>query len=173
MDLGASDRWSKSHWPFGGRVRLPGSGDNHRPASEVTLDAYATRLCEVLASRTEAAIMTGNITGGIVRHMGFTLIHRALRCGGRVEGSSPIGLAAASGCRRGELLAIQWTDLDFDTGLLVVSKSLEQTKAGLGVKSTNSGETVSAMLACRPFGRAKCRKHKEEVGGDDGARTRE
>jgi integrase len=47
-------------------------------------------------------------------------------------------LAAATGCRRGELLALQWTDLDFNTGLLTVSKSLEQTKAGLRVKSTKS-----------------------------------
>jgi integrase len=47
-------------------------------------------------------------------------------------------LAAARGCRRGELLALQWTDIDFDTGLLTVSKSLEQTKAGLRVKSTKS-----------------------------------
>ena len=49
-------------------------------------------------------------------------------------------LAADTGCRRGELLAAQWTDLDFETGVLEVSKSLEQTKAGLRVKSTKSGE---------------------------------
>jgi integrase len=47
-------------------------------------------------------------------------------------------LAAATGCRRGELLALQWTDIDLDTGLLSVSKSLEQTKEGLRVKSTKS-----------------------------------
>jgi len=47
-------------------------------------------------------------------------------------------LAAATGCRRGELLALQWTDLDESTGELSVSKSLEQTKAGLRVKSTKS-----------------------------------
>ena len=37
-------------------------------------------------------------------------------------------LATATGCRRGELLALQWPDLDFETGLLTVSKSLEQTR---------------------------------------------
>ena len=47
-------------------------------------------------------------------------------------------LASATGCRRGELLALQWTDLDESTGELSVSKSLEQTKAGLRVKSTKS-----------------------------------
>jgi integrase len=49
-------------------------------------------------------------------------------------------LAAATGCRRGELLALQWTDLDLETGLLTVSKSLEQTRAGLRVKTTKSEE---------------------------------
>ena len=49
--------------------------------------------------------------------------------------------AAATGCRRGELLALTWQDLDFKTGVLKVSKSLEQTKAaGLRVKSTKSEE---------------------------------
>lgn len=38
-------------------------------------------------------------------------------------------LAAATGCRRGELLALQWTDIDLETGLLSVSKSLEQTQS--------------------------------------------
>jgi integrase len=47
-------------------------------------------------------------------------------------------VAAATGCRRGELLALQWTDIDFATGLLLVSKSLEQTKQGVRVKSTKS-----------------------------------
>lgn len=51
-----------------------------------------------------------------------------------------IVLAASTGCRRGELLALQWTDLDMGNGLLSISKSLEQTKAGLRVKSTKSEE---------------------------------
>lgn len=49
-------------------------------------------------------------------------------------------VAAATGCRRGELLALQWSDLDLQTGSLDVSKSLEQTKAGLRVKNTKSEE---------------------------------
>jgi len=51
-----------------------------------------------------------------------------------------IVLASATGCRRGELLALQWPDLNDQTGELSVSRSLEQTKAGLRVKSTKSGE---------------------------------
>jgi integrase len=49
-------------------------------------------------------------------------------------------LASASGCRRGELLALEWADINFDAGLMMVSKSLEQTKAGLRIKSTKSEE---------------------------------
>jgi integrase len=46
----------------------------------------------------------------------------------------------ATGCRRGELLALEWSDLDEATSEIYVSKSLEQTKAGLRIKCTKSEE---------------------------------
>jgi integrase len=52
-----------------------------------------------------------------------------------------IVLANATGMRRGEMLALEWTDLDWDSSSLEVSKSLEETKQGLRIKSTKSGET--------------------------------
>jgi integrase len=61
---------------------------------------------------------------------------------GAVSGTSlsPLFVTAAStGCRRGELLALEWQDIDFQTGMMSVSKSLEQTKSGLRIKSTKSG----------------------------------
>jgi len=52
-----------------------------------------------------------------------------------------IVMASATGCRRGELLALQWSDLNEITGELNVSKSLEQTRVGgIRVKGTKSGE---------------------------------
>ena len=48
--------------------------------------------------------------------------------------------AASTGCRRGELLALEWQDIDFQTGMMTISKSLEQTKSGLRIKSTKSGK---------------------------------
>jgi integrase len=47
-------------------------------------------------------------------------------------------LGIATGARRGELLALQWADIDLETGLMNAKKSPEQTKAGLRVQSTKS-----------------------------------
>jgi pimeloyl-ACP methyl ester carboxylesterase len=57
---------------------LPGSGDDQTPVAEVTLDAYATRLCDVLGRRPEPALVVGNSMGGIVGTQG------AVRCPDRV-----------------------------------------------------------------------------------------
>jgi ATP-dependent helicase/nuclease subunit A len=45
--------------------------------------------------------------------------------------------AEATGCRRGELCALTWSDIDWATGVMTVDKSLEETKAhGLRLKGT-------------------------------------
>ena len=43
-------------------------------------------------------------------------------------------LALASGLRRGELLGLQWADIDLDAATLRVERSVEETRAGLRVK---------------------------------------
>jgi pimeloyl-ACP methyl ester carboxylesterase len=45
---------------------LPGSGEDHTPVAEVTLDACAGRLCDVLRTREEPAIVVPNSMGGVV-----------------------------------------------------------------------------------------------------------
>src|SRR5215475_14427580 len=57
---------------------LPGAGDDHTHVGEVTLDACAARLCEVLANSSEPAIVAGNSMGGLIATQG------AARCPGRV-----------------------------------------------------------------------------------------
>jgi len=57
---------------------LPGLGDDQTPASKVTLDACASRLCEVLAGNSEPAFVVGNSMGGIIATQG------AARCPERV-----------------------------------------------------------------------------------------
>jgi pimeloyl-ACP methyl ester carboxylesterase len=48
------------------RVDLPGHGDNPAPVEEVTLPAYAARVCEVLRSSDEPAVLVGHSMGGVV-----------------------------------------------------------------------------------------------------------
>jgi len=82
-----------------------------------------------------------------------------------------IVLAADTGCRRGELLAATWPDFNVDAGELTISKSLEQTKAGLRVKSTKSGESRRiglsdwAIEVLKEHARAQARD-RELFGGD-------
>jgi pimeloyl-ACP methyl ester carboxylesterase len=57
---------------------FPGLGDDDTPVSEVTLDGCAVRLCEVLATNSEPAIVVGNSMGGVIATQG------AARCPERV-----------------------------------------------------------------------------------------
>jgi pimeloyl-ACP methyl ester carboxylesterase len=45
---------------------LPGSGNDPTPVADVTLDAYAERVCEVLGGRPEPAVLVANSMGGVV-----------------------------------------------------------------------------------------------------------
>ena len=58
-----------------------------------------------------------------------------------------VALALSTGARRSELLALRWCDVDLKRGTLNIEHSLEQTKAGLRLKSpkTESGKR-SLML---------------------------
>jgi integrase len=49
--------------------------------------------------------------------------------------------AAASGCRRGELLALRWPDIDPRSGVVTIAKSVSQTKEGLEIKVTKTRKT--------------------------------
>jgi integrase len=69
-----------------------------------------------------------------------------------------IVLAAATGLRRGELLCVEWNDLH--DGILEVSKSLEETRAGLRCKGTKSGATRRFALPAEVL--EVLRQHKIE-----------
>jgi pimeloyl-ACP methyl ester carboxylesterase len=57
---------------------LPGSGEDHTPVAEVTLDACVERLCEVLRAGEEPAVVVPNSMGGVITTMA------AARCPERV-----------------------------------------------------------------------------------------
>jgi len=53
-------------------------------------------------------------------------------------------IAAATGCRRGDLLALRWSDIQ--DGRLTVERSLSQTKGRLEFKTTKTGKPRSVAL---------------------------
>jgi pimeloyl-ACP methyl ester carboxylesterase len=57
---------------------LPGSGDDRTPLEEITLDAYAAKLCAVLGERPEPAVIAANSMGGVVA------TQAGARCPGRI-----------------------------------------------------------------------------------------
>jgi len=44
---------------------LPGSGDDTTPVAEVTLDAYAARICDALADQPEPVVLVGHSMAGV------------------------------------------------------------------------------------------------------------
>jgi integrase len=60
---------------------------------------------------------------------------------------APIYFAIVSGVRRGELVALQWSDLDAGLGTISVRRSIEQTKDGIATKPPKSGKSRSISLA--------------------------
>jgi integrase len=57
-----------------------------------------------------------------------------------------IALDSATGCRRGELLALEWPDVDSVAGTVAIRKSLCQTREGLLVKSTKNRQNRTLSL---------------------------
>lgn len=86
----------------------------------------------------------------------------------------PVLIAATTGMRRGEILALRWRDIDLDAGVLRVARSLQQISTGLEFKEPKSARgrrnislakaTVSALQAHKaahdtaPDGLVVCRE---------------
>jgi len=59
----------------------------------------------------------------------------------------PVLVAVMTGLRRGEVLALRWKRVNFDTGTISVSESLEQTKNGLRYKAPKNGKTRTVIIS--------------------------
>ena len=75
-----------------------------------------------------------------------------------------VALALATGMRRGELLGLQWGDIDFEAARLRVERSLEETKNGLRLKrpKTKHGvRTISLPASALETLRAHRKRQRE------------
>jgi integrase len=80
-------------------------------------------------------------------------------------------VAAATGCRRGELLALRWDDVDLLAQSIWISKSLGQTRIGLRVKPTKNGKPRKVDLAPSTIAilkqvQAEQERHRRLYGAD-------
>jgi integrase len=78
-------------------------------------------------------------------------------------------IAAATGCRRGELLALRWSDIQ--DGRLMVERSLSQTKGRLEFKTTKTGKPrpvalPTSAIAALEAHRAQQDELRQQFGAD-------
>jgi integrase len=55
-------------------------------------------------------------------------------------------LAFSTGARRGELLALRWSDIDLEMATVKIARSVEETRQGLGIKLTKTGASRTISL---------------------------
>jgi len=73
---------------------------------------------------------------------------------------TPIMLALATGARRGEVLALKWSNVDLERGVIRIVESLEQTIAGVRAVRPKSGKSRSVTLPGEALD--ELRRHKRE-----------
>lgn len=122
---------------------LKGGGKDGRPLSAATVRQAQRILHLAFAHAVKTEVLARNVASGIkppkvekkeiecLKGEQMGLILTALS-------DHPlypiVVLALGTGMRRGELLALRWCDIDFESGSVKVERSIEQTKAGLRFK---------------------------------------
>jgi len=71
-------------------------------------------------------------------------------------------LAIDSGCRQGELLGLQWADLDFGQGSLAVSRSLEEVGGELNLKEPKTAKS-RRTITLSAFTVAALQEHRKAM----------
>lgn len=81
---------------------------------------------------------------------------------------APVALAATTGMRRGEILALRWEDVDFERSAIRISRSLGQTKAGIFFKEPKTPESRRTIAVSR-YTLNILEKHKEDQRSEKSA----
>jgi integrase len=58
-----------------------------------------------------------------------------------------VAFAAYTGARRGEVLALRWSEVNLDAGTVTISRSLSETRDGLTVKEPKSGRSRTISIS--------------------------
>ena len=73
-----------------------------------------------------------------------------------------VHLALNTGCRRGELMGLKWSDIDFSTGVLTVSRSNYKLTGDSEIRSKSTKTGRSRTLVLPPYCLAMLRKYCAE-----------
>ena len=76
-----------------------------------------------------------------------------------------IHLAINTGCRRGELVALKWSDLDFSTGIVTVSRSNYKLK-GEEIKSKSTKSNKIRRIALSSYCISLLKQYRKEQAND-------
>jgi integrase len=75
-----------------------------------------------------------------------------------------VAFAAYTGARRGEVLALRWSERDLDAGTVTISRSLAQTRDGLFFKEPKSGRSRTISISSALV--AILRSHRAAQGAE-------
>ena len=135
---------------------IRGGGNDGRPLSARTV-GHAHRVLHRALTRAAAIELVSRNVASVVRPPKVNEIEIESLKAGEIDAVltalrnhrlEPITvLALGSGARRGEILALNWGNVDLDAGTIKIERSLEQTKAGLRFKSpkTKNGRRVVSI----------------------------
>ena len=96
---------------------------------------------------TELTILATDQIGAVLRHFEGRTIHPI------------VSFLLGTGCRRGEVLALRWKDIDWENSRVRIERSLEQTKIGLRFKAPKT-KNSRRNVAISPWLLAELRAHK-------------
>ncbi|RWI90535.1 MAG: site-specific integrase [Mesorhizobium sp.] len=74
----------------------------------------------------------------------------------------PVLMAAATGMRRGEVLALRWKDIDLNRATLQVVQVVEETKAGIAIKEPKTDRSRRTIALPAKLV-AELRRHRKEL----------
>jgi integrase len=115
---------------------------------------------ETINRNPAAAVKPPKVSADEVEILTQTQIAQVLKTLEGVPLYSLVVLAIATGMRRGELLGLQWCDIDLDGSCVRVERSIEQTRTGLRFKhpKTKAGRRTISLPATAV---AVLRKHRQ------------